>query len=305
MDTSKEKRNLANKIVQQTTLPVNEASVQERQVTVQVLTVGTKQVTQALYRQLVEQDILNPFTGLLKGDPWGWVNLHIDCDERREHLHVVWEDKGQLKRARVYKSFETSQHYNALSHDLKFLTKLYACTVALENKSLPNYDKESLDMDVNGYRYSVPLPTAVRQLWNIPAEYKRAKKVVEEYDAKVASGQTTQSTEFDPDGYALSSARSTLANLNSSISGNKQRIHQEFRNTSIIYEGKHIDSRSFSDDSISEILSVLGYIHSLDIYPDIEKKVKELVSITNNWMTSYATIEQQGQLFIAVSGVWK
>jgi hypothetical protein len=90
-------------------LPVDESHVQERQVTIRVLTVGTKQITQALYKQLVEVDIreddslINPYTGKLQGTVWGWVNMHSNCMfDKRDHLHVVWESNGELKRSCVY-----------------------------------------------------------------------------------------------------------------------------------------------------------------------------------------------------------
>lgn len=93
----------------QNVLPVDEATVQERQVTVQVLTIGTKQITQALYKQLIEVNIrdedslINPYTGKLQGSVWGWVNLHDNCMfDRRDHLHVVWESNGELKKSCVY-----------------------------------------------------------------------------------------------------------------------------------------------------------------------------------------------------------
>lgn len=301
MDTSKDKRNLINKVVQQTTLPITEASVQERQVTVQVLTVGTKQVTQALYRQLVEQDIMNSHTGLLKGIPWGWVNLHSDCDEKKEHLHVVWEDKGQLKRACTYKSFDTNPHYKIVNHDLRFLTLLYVCSIALEGKKLPTYIDGKLVMDVSGYHYSISPPSSVQTLWELPTEYNRAKKIVEEYETKGATGQVApQQGERRVEDIALRAARRTLEHINTNINEAKRHIQGEFQATTLSFESKRIEGKE-----IHKLLSELGFASYCNVYSEMEKKAKELASLTNNWMTNYTTIEQQGQLFIAVSGVWK
>ena len=99
----------------QNVIPAEQALVRERQVTVQCLNIGTKQVTQSLYRQLVEEDVIDWETGKLKGDVWGWVNLHDDMcswksDGHRvisnDHIHAVWEDKGLLKRSFTYKSYK-------------------------------------------------------------------------------------------------------------------------------------------------------------------------------------------------------
>lgn len=96
---------------EQITLPAENASVQERQVTVRVLTIGTKQVTQTLYRQLLEESVIDEMTGCLKGNVWGWVNLHEEHCGSIFHYHVIWEDHGQLKRSINYPDLTTSDYY--------------------------------------------------------------------------------------------------------------------------------------------------------------------------------------------------
>jgi hypothetical protein len=117
---------LANVII-----PVSEAKLQERQVTVQVLTIGTKQITQALYKQLTEVNIrdedglINPFTGKVQGTIWGWVNLHDNCMfDKKDHLHVVWESNGELKKSEVHLPWtKTSSSYGSI-HMTSYCTEL-------------------------------------------------------------------------------------------------------------------------------------------------------------------------------------
>lgn len=94
------------------TLPIDEVAVQERSVTIRVLTVGTKQITLALYKQL-QQDNSSLFdwdTGILSDDAviWGWVNVCTPlCQGSIDtHLHVIYEESGCLKKARVSRSFD-------------------------------------------------------------------------------------------------------------------------------------------------------------------------------------------------------
>lgn len=272
---------------QQNVLPVDEATVEERQVTIQVLTLGKKQVTQALYRQLLEQDLINPYTGLLKGTPWGWVNLHIDCDEKQNHLHVVWEDGGHLKRSCVYMSFRASPHYQRIRRNMRTLTSVYAVLAALEERRLSHYDHENLYMNVNGYEYSVSLSDEVRKLWDLPKEVVAAKKLL--VDAE--SGALEQEGETRLFAYEVKSAQEFLQGLRQHIEEMKDRIRYYYSDTAHCVDDKHITLNT--------------YASSLDVYPEIERLCKELSALENNWKTSFATIEQKGQLFIAVSGVWK
>ena len=97
----------------QTTINAEECSVQERSVSIRVLTVGTKQITQSLYQQL-------PY-GLIVSDEnyldsdisiWGWVNLCTKhCDKYEiAHTHVIYEKDGILMHSKV-------DHHSYMSDD--------------------------------------------------------------------------------------------------------------------------------------------------------------------------------------------
>ncbi|MGI5436184.1 hypothetical protein ACQEV4_01380 [Streptomyces shenzhenensis] len=85
-----------------TTRPTPEnTSVETATVQIRTLTVGAKQMTQGIFRQLIAQPIVST-TGRVGGTPWGIVNYHPDrCEDASEHLHVVWQNGNELRRAYV------------------------------------------------------------------------------------------------------------------------------------------------------------------------------------------------------------
>ncbi|MEU2800232.1 hypothetical protein [Streptomyces sp. NPDC007117] len=96
-------------------LTTQNATITTATIQVQALTIGKKQVTLAVFRQLEDANIINPLDAGLAGEPWGRVNYHPDkCADEREHLHVVWEKDGELRRATVYEpSVASHRHLRA------------------------------------------------------------------------------------------------------------------------------------------------------------------------------------------------
>lgn len=79
-------------------LTVQEAQVTTVSVEIQTLTISGKQVTLAVFRQLLNEDVV--VDGEFVGTPWGTVNYHPDkCGDARSHLHVVWQKGQDLRRA--------------------------------------------------------------------------------------------------------------------------------------------------------------------------------------------------------------
>jgi hypothetical protein len=79
------------------------ATITTATIQVQALTIGKKQVTLAVFRQLEAEDIIKPLDANLAGEPWGRVNYHPDkCADEKEHIHVVWQKGDELRRATVY-----------------------------------------------------------------------------------------------------------------------------------------------------------------------------------------------------------
>ncbi|MEU3622787.1 hypothetical protein BS329_09715 [Amycolatopsis coloradensis] len=83
------------------TLTVQNAAIATASVEIKTLTVSGKQVTLAVFRQLLEQPLVLD-DGTLAGQPWGVVNYHPDkCGNAAEHWHIVWQDGSDLRRSRV------------------------------------------------------------------------------------------------------------------------------------------------------------------------------------------------------------
>lgn len=86
-----------------TQLTPNNAIVKTATVQINAITIDGRQVTQALFRQLLEEPLIGQ-DGILAGTPWGFVNHHPDgCGTKTpKHRHVVWQRGDELLRARVY-----------------------------------------------------------------------------------------------------------------------------------------------------------------------------------------------------------
>lgn len=83
-------------------LTTRNATITTASVEVKTLTIGGKQVTLAVFRQLKEEDVLHPLNATIDGNLWGTVNYHPDkCANADEHLHVVWQKGSELRRARI------------------------------------------------------------------------------------------------------------------------------------------------------------------------------------------------------------
>lgn len=82
-------------------LTTETATITTATIEVKALTIGARQVTLAVFRQLREDPLIAE-DGTLNGAPWGIVNYHPDkCADAKEHLHVVWQHGDELRRAQV------------------------------------------------------------------------------------------------------------------------------------------------------------------------------------------------------------
>jgi len=85
------------------------ASIQDREATVKTaiveikcLTVSGRQVTQSLFKQIPESDLIDEDSLTFRGVPWGRVNYHVGCSEYTgRHLHIVWQWGDELRRSCV------------------------------------------------------------------------------------------------------------------------------------------------------------------------------------------------------------
>jgi len=87
-------------------LTVHNAEIRTATVEIRTLTVSGKQVTLAVFRQLVEARLFDE-AGNLRGIPWGTVNYHFAkrCGDLGVHHHVVWQRGSDLRRSTVEKPY--------------------------------------------------------------------------------------------------------------------------------------------------------------------------------------------------------
>lgn len=80
-------------------LTVHNVEIQTATVEVRTLTISGKQVTLAVFRQLIEERLVS-WEGEFIGQPWGVVNYHPDktCERFTGHVHVVWQAGEELRR---------------------------------------------------------------------------------------------------------------------------------------------------------------------------------------------------------------
>lgn len=98
-------------------LTVQNASITTAAIEVKTLMIGARQVTQGIFRQLIEEPLIAE-DGTLNGVPWGHVTWHPDkCEVAAAHWHIVWQHGEELRRSRVY----TKPNFES-DHDLREYT---------------------------------------------------------------------------------------------------------------------------------------------------------------------------------------
>ena len=256
----------------QTAVNAADCSVQERSVNIRVLTVGTKQITQSLYKQLPEEPVIDRKTGELAGILWGCVNLHIDCNANNDHKHVIWEKNGQLRRSREFPNKENS-NYNFYRQDLKDLATVYVCLVALTGQGFNHWkcnNASSLTLTIKDISVTASLPARIVTLFQAPERIKYHRE----------QGGSAYHTEQI--GYISKE-------MNEIMAGGLQDCFLS----------------SHSSWENLQYLNPEQYKSHTDVYDAMELLVDRMNTLSANWRKSYNAIEDAGQLFVAVSGVWK
>lgn len=92
-------------------LTVENAQISTVSVQLKSLTVGHKQVTQAVFRQLLEESIIDFETGKLLGTPWGHINYFWGAQAEKEYTHenlnIVWQKGNELRRYFLSESLDS------------------------------------------------------------------------------------------------------------------------------------------------------------------------------------------------------
>lgn len=82
------------------TLTAENATVTTASVTIKTLTIGGKQVTLAVFRQLIEEHIVDWEHLKFKGHGWGHVRYLVEGASDTV-IHLVWQKGTELRRCRV------------------------------------------------------------------------------------------------------------------------------------------------------------------------------------------------------------
>lgn len=118
-------------------LDASDVTIQTATIEVKVLTIGKRQVTLAVFRQLKSSNIVSHW-GSLIGEPWGQVNYcpNSDCDYGGEHLHVIWQtEDNQLRRDCVHRDIRYSPlsgNWGDMKHRLVEITDAWLCAKLAE-----------------------------------------------------------------------------------------------------------------------------------------------------------------------------
>jgi len=265
------------KTIEQTTLLPENTAIQERPVNIKVLTVGTKQVTQALYHQLVEEQLFDK-NAQIQGNVWGWVNLHTSCSSNKDqHLHAIYEREGSLKRCCVFASHSNSSDYKQLQKRLDHAGEAYVYAVALEGHGFTSNGKPCMGTPLRfkvkeGIKSIEVYPfNSVYELWKLRDDVKRYRKELNEAE----QDETAL--------YSLELAKGRLDRGLKSLAGVETEVLRRLAECS---EDKDLPT------------SELAWTH-------FEHTVDEIANFEKAWKQSFQKLQSADQLFIAVSGVWK
>jgi hypothetical protein len=277
---------------EQMTLLTENATIQERQVTVRVLTIGTKQVTQTLYHQLVRESVLDE-NAEIKGPIWGWVNIHNDCNiKETPHLHVVWENDGMLKRCTVHQSHITSNAYKSLEQKLDETGEAYVCAVALEGHWFKNKEGETprspIRLLVNDTIVPVYYSSSVDTYRGRRSSASDAEKEFQKL--KEMSSEDFPFSYYTSKEDALRSAQLKMEHSQRWC----EEVQMDVLRTVEKVTGKISDGFAWSDFTLSN--SLFAKMQEID---------RAMKVYEHTWKKNYAALEASGQLFVAVSGVWK
>lgn len=275
-------------------LTPDNAKTESRTVTIQVLTVGTKQVTQSLFKQLVEDNnIIDGKTGEIDGNPWGWVNLHTaDCGTG-DHIHVVWEKNGTLRRAYMQPGdFHNSSRYQQLRKQQQVIGACLIYVKTLDEGASwfhPDWPRRylasvsTIEVTSCGQAISVKniLEEASNTVWKTPQLLEEAQKEL-------------KNMQFPE--YALEEQKRSIEYKKKwiqDLSDNEQKAKGELKGYFWTIMPKYIDHTKSSSSFTDQTQQALDQVTT---------RIKEF---EQTWRKSYTTLKEQDQLFIAVSGVWK
>lgn len=184
------------------TITVRQAQLDTVQVDVHAIRVGRKQMTQAVFRQLLPEHPFDFEKEELRGDLWGTVNYFWKgCDEDRgyetSHLHLVWQRDNELRRCCVYEPGYCHERSIALNNAKQPITDLL--TISFLRRVLQNPDSITEEMwsvhrnqwSLAGWHCTIGINTATKvgyvlEAVEAPPENDAARRDLEKDKADIA-----------------------------------------------------------------------------------------------------------------------
>lgn len=138
---------------------VDEVSVSKLSVEIKTISVGRRQMSMALFRQLPREPLIDLEDKELRlnGMPWGRVNYHWDgCYhppygdfQNHEHIHVLWQRDSMLLQSPVSRSsfvVVDGQRLRSLEADCNTIVSVGAlvCALTTEAEVVEHSDRKSL-----------------------------------------------------------------------------------------------------------------------------------------------------------------
>jgi len=167
-------------------ITTSEATIKTATVEIKTITVSGKQMTLAVFRQLQQEDLIDPKTLQLRGVPWGRVNYHPGCGAG-EHVHVIWQHGEELRQSAVYRSLP-----EPIEADLRRRYELaytHWCYVQAREDRVPAWYEEQARGPWSGsvpckladeLWVNVDIPEDVQAIWNAHHYYGVSGKLYSE-----------------------------------------------------------------------------------------------------------------------------
>lgn len=148
---------------------VENAQIRTAAVEIKTLTVSGRQVTLSLFRQILEESILDEINFKLNGTPWGLVNyFHKECHESFK-INVIWQKGNELRRCAIFKRAKDDEART----DIYYRISGHLYTVVRKLEDAESSDYRINDTQINTCEDMQPL---IRRQVSIKEDIEHAKK---------------------------------------------------------------------------------------------------------------------------------
>lgn len=257
----------------QSTILASKAQIQTATIAIRALTIGNRQMTQSVFRQLKAEPLIDEETAELRGEPWGTVNYFWNgCGLEEKHLHVVWQKGDELRRSCIPPSYHS-------------LAEFWSLTKAVREYGLPYIVASFLDQSdrkSSDWLISIQRDNARGQPTQVGLHHGRIDEFSCSFDLyPVVVGGNRRDEPIDQ----LRSSARFLANR--SFSNDSAPVHQDLIDSA---------SRQWRE----ALPSNLGCENFSELTEYMDSLANQAATIRAEWGRSMERIAELEQLFIAV-----